>query len=226
VPSVWERPTPTALRPLCRIAFGFLSSMEGALRALFEEPELDLPRLRELTSRGVPDHLRANVWKYLLGYLPVRKSSRASAVASSREQYRVFLGEVVTKPQHDSDNDDVALTSQADTYGPHTPGAGASTSQGRASPVVAGASSTESEFRPTHLKRLEVMDDPLSHLTAPGIKAGRWEQWHLDEELRVEIDKDIQVRQRSTVGCLGRSECTALTQRTNPGFHFFVRKPI
>ena len=179
--------------------------MEATLRALFDAPVLDLSRLKEVAARGVPDHLRATTWKFLLGYIPLQRSKRADAVQASREQYRVFLDAVVTRPQHD---DDAGATAQpprslSDPLG--VTGGAASSSASPPSPpagTCSGSAEGSPEFRPMHLPRLVVIDDPLAHAASQGggeaASGGKWEQWHKDEELRVEIDKDIQVMQPQT----------------------------
>ena len=167
--------------------------MEGAIRELIDRPVMNLQELRLISARGVPDNLRASVWKFVLGYIPIVKSSRAGSILASREQYRIFLDEVVTRPQHT--DEEVALSSSISFEEPSLgrtvtevpPSVTSSPSlTGSASKVLGGSP----EVHPIHLKRLEVVDDPLSHLASPG--RGKWEQWHLDEELRLEIDKDIQ----------------------------------
>lgn len=185
--------------------------MESVLRELFDAPELDLERLRDVAARGVPDNLRATVWKFLLGYTPLRKAKREATVAASREQYVVFLDEVVTRPQHDPDEAAVAAQSPAPEAS-STGGGTAPSSSMPVSPALGSPSSGGSpELRPVHLKRLEVVDDPLAHAaTATAATApeggSKWEQWHLDEELRVEIDKDIQARK-------GVAECRVGARR-------------
>lgn len=162
---------------------------------------LDLSRLKEVAARGVPDHLRATTWKFLLGYIPLQRSKRAAAVEASREQYRVFLDAVVTRPQHDDDVGATALL--PDPLG--VEGGTAASSALPSSPPAgprSGSAEGSPEFRPMHLPRLVVVDDPLAHAASPGggeaASGGKWEQWHKDEELRVEIDKDIQVMQPQT----------------------------
>jgi TBC1 domain family member 13 len=168
-----------------------LYRMEPEIIDLLAQPVADLDRLRFLASKGIPDKLRATVWSVLLGYLPVRLCNRAGAVASAREQYSIFLQEVVTRPQDDSATGSVAST-------------------GAGEPAAVGASAVAgAHVDPIHLARVEnVLDDPLTVHAAGGEgaggSAGKWEQWHKDQELRLEIDKDL--------------------TRTNPSFDFFCQE--
>ena len=58
---------------------------------LLNEQTLDLSALRSLAWNGVPAECRADVWRLLLGYLPLSKARRESMLDKRRQEYITFL---------------------------------------------------------------------------------------------------------------------------------------
>ena len=58
---------------------------------LLNEDTLDLSALRSLAWNGIPAECRADVWRLLLGYLPLSKSRRESMLDKRRQEYITFL---------------------------------------------------------------------------------------------------------------------------------------
>ena len=124
---------------------------------------------------GVPDggassaNLRAITWKLLLGYLPPQHANWASHLESQRAMYASFLSELSVDPHAPVE------ARRVDGAGrPVEPRGGG----GGEEPAKAEAEAAE--------ETEAAIDDPLS--TAPDSK---WLAWHADEELRHEIQKDV-----------------------------------
>lgn len=124
---------------------------------------------------GVPDggassaNLRAITWKLLLGYLPPQHANWASHLESQRAMYASFLSELSVDPHAPVE------ARRVDGAGrPVEPRGG----RGGDEPAKAEAEAAE--------ETEAAIDDPLS--TAPDSK---WLAWHADEELRHEIQKDV-----------------------------------
>ena len=58
---------------------------------LLNEDTLDLSALRSLAWNGIPAECRADVWRLLLGYLPLSKPRRESMLDKRRQEYITFL---------------------------------------------------------------------------------------------------------------------------------------
>ena len=58
---------------------------------LLNDETLDLSALRALAWNGVPAECRADVWRLLLGYLPLSKTRRDSMLDKRRQEYITFL---------------------------------------------------------------------------------------------------------------------------------------
>ena len=58
---------------------------------LLNEETLDLSALRSLAWNGVPAECRADVWRLLLGYLPLSRQRRESMLDKRRQEYITFL---------------------------------------------------------------------------------------------------------------------------------------
>ena len=249
----------------------------AAFEALLSSDALTLDDLRRVAFDGVPDGLRARVWRLLLDYEPLAPAARASELARRRAQYRQFLIEVTTRP---SETDTIpsppavaqilsvattlpqpltvpsasafsvpprsqqlgvdsgtqparlasllAMSTLEDSCSNGSDGGnerpvglfgssdgsrmslfGGSSRRSAAASLIATASSDAPMRLPSqHLSSLPplslplpaaaalslpltvpVVDDPLS---AASGKHSKWAEWHRDEELRVEIEKDIQ----------------------------------
>eukprot|EP00276_Gloeochaete_wittrockiana_P005734 CAMPEP_0184661458 /NCGR_PEP_ID=MMETSP0308-20130426/38430_1 /TAXON_ID=38269 /ORGANISM="Gloeochaete witrockiana, Strain SAG 46.84" /LENGTH=513 /DNA_ID=CAMNT_0027102775 /DNA_START=233 /DNA_END=1771 /DNA_ORIENTATION=- len=57
-------------------------------RRLFNEANLDLDALRQLSWNGVPPEVRPMCWQLLLGYLPTNVERRRSTLERKRKEYR------------------------------------------------------------------------------------------------------------------------------------------
>jgi hypothetical protein len=72
---------------------------EVNLERLLDSDGLTLEQLQAAVfAHGLPDHTRAAVWRMLLNHEPVKRSERASQLAASRQQYRMFVRELATMP--------------------------------------------------------------------------------------------------------------------------------
>jgi TBC1 domain family member 2 len=60
-------------------------------RALLDAPTVDTDALRELAWSGVPPHLRPDVWRLLLGYLPAPAAARPAVLARKRREYAALV---------------------------------------------------------------------------------------------------------------------------------------
>ncbi|KAI8364256.1 rab-GTPase-TBC domain-containing protein [Blakeslea trispora] len=65
----------------------YLSDFEDILQS---EVYVDLERLRILARHGIPDQLRGEVWKYLLGIQQADRSKELSSSKARREEYDQF----------------------------------------------------------------------------------------------------------------------------------------
>ena len=60
---------------------------------------IDVSAAGALAERGIPDKLRGDYWKVLLGYLPPDSTQWAEALAEKRAQYRAFCEELIVVPE-------------------------------------------------------------------------------------------------------------------------------
>jgi hypothetical protein len=54
---------------------------------ILNKENVDLSTLRKLSWNGVPEQFRTEVWQMLLGYMPVNKERRESAITRKRREY-------------------------------------------------------------------------------------------------------------------------------------------
>ncbi|CAH9080142.1 unnamed protein product [Cuscuta europaea] len=61
---------------------------------------INMGEVRKLASQGIPDGagIRATVWKLLLGYLPIDRSSWPSELTKKRSQYKHFKEDLLMNP--------------------------------------------------------------------------------------------------------------------------------
>lgn len=55
---------------------------------ILSEPDIDLDGLGKISWTGIPDEVRAETWKILLGYLPKQASRREKVLKRKRDEYR------------------------------------------------------------------------------------------------------------------------------------------
>ncbi|ORZ32308.1 rab-GTPase-TBC domain-domain-containing protein [Catenaria anguillulae PL171] len=91
---------------------------------LLSAPTLDLPALRKLAWSGIPDDLRPDCWKLLMGYLPCSTERRATVLARKRADYEDTVlqslgtqrNEPTDKPLMHQIHIDVLRTRPSDLY--------------------------------------------------------------------------------------------------------------
>eukprot|EP00727_Mastigamoeba_balamuthi_P007766 m51a1_g361 putative gtpase activating protein gyp1 (458) ;mRNA; r:595992-597763 len=87
VPPVPPHTTPPAA-PLSLSAAETADSRSlKRFQALLAEPVIDLDALRKLSWKGIPDQVRAEVWKLLLGYAPAVAERREETQRRKRGEY-------------------------------------------------------------------------------------------------------------------------------------------
>lgn len=161
--------------------------------------------------------LRAITWKLALGYLPVDHSHRPAQLAQQRQLYHQWVVELTTDPSALLRSSSPSLCGEREGVG----GAWASIlrrvkvrAEVRADGqvrLVVNVEADEGEDVEVHqetegvgamdAEALGISDHPLS--TEDG---SVWREWHLDEELRQEIRKDV--------------------DRTLPDYSFFNREQV
>eukprot|EP00002_Diphylleia_rotans_P031281 TRINITY_DN6496_c0_g1_i1.p1 TRINITY_DN6496_c0_g1~~TRINITY_DN6496_c0_g1_i1.p1 ORF type:complete len:498 (+),score=73.92 TRINITY_DN6496_c0_g1_i1:76-1569(+) len=68
---------------------------------VLDQPVIDIDRLRELSTLGIPDKpssLRATYWKILLNYLPLEPSRWGETHAENRQLYKQFTQDFILDP--------------------------------------------------------------------------------------------------------------------------------
>jgi hypothetical protein len=58
---------------------------------LFDEPIIDLEKVKNMAWHGIPRAFRAKTWKLLLKYLPQNKSNQEASLKRKREEYYEFV---------------------------------------------------------------------------------------------------------------------------------------
>ena len=102
---------------------------------LLSEETLDIDALRQLSWHGVPAPVRADVWRLLLGYLPLSRARREGMLEKRRAEYLSFLR------QHYA-----TLHSTAPSSAPFTSAADSDPASSSAASVSASSSSPEAEI--------------------------------------------------------------------------------
>ncbi|KAJ3227686.1 GTPase-activating protein [Clydaea vesicula] len=62
-------------------------------QALLENNVIDLEQLRKLSWSGIPEEIRATVWKVLMGYLPTNTERRDATLERKRKEYEEFYAQ-------------------------------------------------------------------------------------------------------------------------------------
>jgi hypothetical protein len=64
------------------------TSKLSKFQELLSNSMVDMEALRHLSWSGIPDEVRACVWKLLMGYLPCNINRREATLARKRAEYR------------------------------------------------------------------------------------------------------------------------------------------
>ncbi|KAF9053556.1 hypothetical protein BDZ89DRAFT_1107262 [Hymenopellis radicata] len=75
------------------------------LSEILDSTLVDVPRLRQLCARGIPDHpswLRPRIWKLFFGILPVLKANWEKEITSQRNSYYELVRRLLAPLQDDS----------------------------------------------------------------------------------------------------------------------------
>lgn len=56
-------------------------------KKILDKPNIDLNALRNISWNGIPNDLRPEIWKTLLGYLPANKERRQQVLVRKRKEY-------------------------------------------------------------------------------------------------------------------------------------------
>ncbi|ODV90599.1 hypothetical protein CANCADRAFT_23950 [Tortispora caseinolytica NRRL Y-17796] len=67
-------------------------------KSILRQPVIDLAALRKLAWAGIPDELRPQAWKLLLGYLPKNSNRREETLRRKRQDYLDGLETVFSRP--------------------------------------------------------------------------------------------------------------------------------
>ena len=70
------------------------TSKESRYKALLMRRTIDEQRLREYARMGLPENLRGDYWKLMLGYLPLKTADWEDTLKRNRKQYEEFVSAV------------------------------------------------------------------------------------------------------------------------------------
>lgn len=83
-------------------------------------PSVDLDALRELAWSGVPEAMRPNVWRLLLGYAPPNTDRRGAVLSRKRQEYRDWVPQYYEITNDDRTDDEVHTLRQISVDVPRT----------------------------------------------------------------------------------------------------------
>lgn len=212
-PAIRSRST-SALRAPTEREQAYLRILDGEGET---ERFINIDELRTYASQGIPERLRPLYWRVLLNYLPPGPlSSWAGILSSSRQMYKDFLADLLSRPEERDERKPApslpsssctASSSFPESTSPATSTtthAAAETSeeggenQEGAEPSEQGDQPQEQKEEGTLVEEGGVIaeDHPLSDATT-----SRWHRYFKDKDMQAEIDKDV--------------------RRTFPHLHFF-----
>lgn len=94
------RSSTTSASPAAASSLAEDFSRQAQLCQVLSRKTINMGEVRKLASQGIPDGagIRATVWKLLLGYLPIDRSSWPLELTKKRSQYKHFKDDLLMNP--------------------------------------------------------------------------------------------------------------------------------
>ncbi|KAI8926589.1 rab-GTPase-TBC domain-containing protein [Entophlyctis helioformis] len=72
-------------------------------KTILDQPNIDLEQLRKLSWPGIPEEIRATVWKLLMGYLPANSDRREATLQRKRKEYEEYVQQAFSRGTEELD---------------------------------------------------------------------------------------------------------------------------